>query len=34
MHERAALLGGGLQAGQRDGSFRVHARLPYGLAEG
>jgi signal transduction histidine kinase len=29
MRERAALLGGSLQAGPRDRSFRVHARLPY-----
>ncbi|MGH2780674.1 MAG: sensor histidine kinase, partial [Thermoleophilaceae bacterium] len=28
MRERAALLGGGLEAGAREGRFRVHARLP------
>ena len=28
MRERAALLGGSLYAGARDGRFRVHARLP------
>jgi signal transduction histidine kinase len=28
MRERATLLGGSLDAGQRNGSFRVHARLP------
>ena len=28
MRERAALLGGSLEAGARDGRFRVHARLP------
>ena len=28
MRERAALLGGSLDAGPRDGRFRVHARLP------
>jgi signal transduction histidine kinase len=32
MQERAALLGGRLQAGAADGVFRVHARLPYGDA--
>jgi signal transduction histidine kinase len=30
MRERAALLGGNLEAGARDGRFRVHARLPFG----
>jgi signal transduction histidine kinase len=30
MRERAALLGGMLEAGASDGTFRVHARLPYG----
>jgi signal transduction histidine kinase len=29
MRERAALLGGTLEAGAFNGSFRVHARLPY-----
>jgi signal transduction histidine kinase len=29
MRERATLLGGSLEAGHRDGRFRVHARLPY-----
>lgn len=29
MRERAALLGGTLEAGGAGGSFRVHARLPY-----
>jgi signal transduction histidine kinase len=28
MRERAALLGGTLEAGPRDGRFVVHARLP------
>jgi signal transduction histidine kinase len=32
MRERAQLLGGTLQAGADNGSFRVHARLPYGEA--
>jgi len=32
MCERAALLGGQLEAGRRNGAFRVHARLPYGEA--
>jgi signal transduction histidine kinase len=32
MCERAALLGGELHAGRRNGSFHVHARLPYGEA--
>ncbi|HJS93974.1 MAG TPA: histidine kinase [Solirubrobacteraceae bacterium] len=32
MCERAALLGGELEAGRRNGAFRVHARLPYGEA--
>ncbi len=30
MSERAALLGGELEAGRMNGAFRVHARLPYG----
>lgn len=30
MRERAALLGGSLEAGASDGVFRVRARLPYG----
>lgn len=30
MRERAALLGGELEAGRVNGRFRVHARLPYG----
>jgi signal transduction histidine kinase len=29
MRERAALLGGSLDAGARDGLFRLHARLPF-----
>lgn len=29
MRERASLLGGRLEAGPRDGSFRLHARLPH-----
>jgi signal transduction histidine kinase len=29
MRERAALLGGSLDAGARDGRFELHARLPY-----
>jgi signal transduction histidine kinase len=29
MRERAALLGGSVEAGRSDGRFRVHARLPY-----
>jgi signal transduction histidine kinase len=32
MRERAQLLGGTLEAGSDNGSFRVHARLPYGEA--
>jgi signal transduction histidine kinase len=32
MRERAQLLGGSLEAGADNGSFRVHARLPYGEA--
>jgi signal transduction histidine kinase len=32
MRERAQLLGGTLEAGADNGSFRVHARLPYGEA--
>jgi signal transduction histidine kinase len=32
MCERAALLGGEVEAGRRNGAFRVHARLPYGEA--
>jgi signal transduction histidine kinase len=30
MRERAALIGGKLEAGRVDGGFRVHALLPYG----
>jgi signal transduction histidine kinase len=30
MHERATLSGGSLDAGRVNGSFRVHAALPYG----
>jgi signal transduction histidine kinase len=30
MGERATLLGGELEAGRRNGTFSVHARLPYG----
>jgi signal transduction histidine kinase len=33
MRERAQLLGGTLEAGADNGSFRIHARLPYGEAE-
>jgi signal transduction histidine kinase len=33
MRERAALLGGSLQAGPSHGRFRIHARLPRALAE-
>jgi signal transduction histidine kinase len=33
MRERAALLGGSLEVGARNGSFRVHAVLPYGGAQ-
>jgi signal transduction histidine kinase len=33
MRERAALLGGGLEAGRDGVSFRVHARLPYAGVE-
>jgi signal transduction histidine kinase len=33
MRERAALLGGILAVERRDGRFRVHASLPYALAE-
>ncbi len=32
MRERTGLLGGTLEAGARDGRFRVRARLPYGAA--
>jgi signal transduction histidine kinase len=32
MGERAALLGGELEAGRRNGTFSVRARLPYGEA--
>jgi signal transduction histidine kinase len=32
MGERAAQLGGELEAGRRNGTFSVHARLPYGKA--
>jgi signal transduction histidine kinase len=34
MRERAALLGGALDARAADGTFVVHARLPYGGGEG
>jgi signal transduction histidine kinase len=34
MRERAALLGGTLEAGRGDGGFRVWARLPYDGGEG
>ena len=34
MRERAALLGGSLEAGPSDGRFRVRARLPYDAGEG
>jgi signal transduction histidine kinase len=33
MRERAALLGGSLEAGASDGRFRVRARLPYDAGE-
>jgi signal transduction histidine kinase len=33
MRERAALLGGSLEAGREGSSFRVHARLPYAGTE-
>jgi signal transduction histidine kinase len=33
MRERAALLGGSLEAGPNDGRFRVRARLPYDPGE-
>jgi signal transduction histidine kinase len=33
MRERASLLGGSLEAGAVDGTFRVRARLPYGEGE-
>jgi signal transduction histidine kinase len=33
MRERAALLGGRLEAGGKNGEFRVHAVLPYGSAQ-
>jgi signal transduction histidine kinase len=33
MRERAALLGGSLDAERSNGTFRVHARLPYGGAK-
>jgi signal transduction histidine kinase len=29
MRERAALLGGSLDVGARNGSFELHARLPF-----
>jgi signal transduction histidine kinase len=32
MSERATLLGGELEVGRMNGTFRVHARLPYGSA--
>ena len=31
MRERAALLGGSLEAGARNGSFELHARLPFSV---
>jgi signal transduction histidine kinase len=34
MRERAALLGGSLEASASDGRFRVRARLPYDAGEG
>ena len=34
MRERASLLGGAVEAGSQNGSFRVRARLPYGSEEG
>jgi signal transduction histidine kinase len=34
MRERAALLGGSLQAGRHDAAFRVDAHLPYALSGG
>jgi signal transduction histidine kinase len=30
MRERAALLGGTLEVSAANGTFRIHARLPYG----
>jgi signal transduction histidine kinase len=33
MRERAALLGGTLEAGPTDGRFHVHTRLPYVASE-
>ena len=30
MRERAALLGGTLDVSAANGTFRIHARLPYG----
>jgi signal transduction histidine kinase len=30
MHERATLLGGGLDTERTNGMFRVRARIPYG----
>ena len=33
MRERAALLGGSLEASASDGVFNLRARLPYGDAE-
>jgi signal transduction histidine kinase len=30
MRERATLLGGSLDVEHVDGTFRVHARIPYG----
>ena len=32
MRERAALLGGSVEAGALAGRFRLHARLPYRVA--
>ena len=34
MRERAALLGGTLDARARDGGFRIEAHLPYGTGDG
>ncbi|MDQ3865213.1 MAG: two-component sensor histidine kinase, partial [Actinomycetota bacterium] len=33
MRERAALLGGTVEAGREDGVFSVRARLPYAKSE-
>jgi signal transduction histidine kinase len=34
MRERAALLGGSVEARSRNGRFHVHALLPYSASEG